>query len=232
MITQSWSMADDRAAQVLVAEFQFVAGLIPFYRRAELIVLGATGALLSVMVAALATLEAADESQRQAEGILLALGAWVPVLLLLIEVMALTRIMRASRYIYCCLHPLACQLGRPGLLEFERSPSAELLAGMRGQSSQAGRSRMDQADESKLKQHTLREQFMIFFFSSTPLILVVAAASIGLAAGGILVDFGPLTLSFGLSAALGAVALACYGIASTQTHEARGLIPQAVRVPK
>jgi hypothetical protein len=45
---------------MLVAEFQFVAGLIPFYRRAELIVLGATGALLSVMVAALATLEAAE----------------------------------------------------------------------------------------------------------------------------------------------------------------------------
>src|SRR4249919_601515 len=168
-------MADDRAIQVLVAEFQFVSGLIPFYRRAELIVLGATGALLSVMVAALATLEAADESQRQAEGILLTLGAWVPVLLLLIEVMALTRIMRASRYIYRCLHPLACNLGCPGLLEFERSPGAELLASMteRGASTERRRPR---TDGSKQARHSLRERFVIFFFSSTPLILAIAAA--------------------------------------------------------
>jgi hypothetical protein len=53
------SEADDRAVQILIAEYQYVSGLIPFYRRAELIVLAATGALLSVIVAALATLEAA-----------------------------------------------------------------------------------------------------------------------------------------------------------------------------
>lgn len=208
-----------------MAEFQFVAGLIPFYRRAELIVLGATGALLSVMVAALATLEAADGSQRQAEGILLALGAWVPVLLLLIEVMALTRIMRASRYIFRCLHPLACNLGRPGLLEFERSPGAELLAAMIERRSPTEQRGSPPSDESNQKRLTLREWLVIFFFSSTPLILAIAAASIGLAAGGIVLDFG-------LLAAISAIVLACCGIASTQTHEGRGLRPQAVRAPK
>lgn len=217
---------------MLVAEFQFVAGLIPFYRRAELIVLGATGALLSVMVAALATLEAADESQRQAEGILLALGAWVPVLLLLIEVMALTRIMRASRYIFRCLHPLACNLGCPGLLEFERSPGAELLAGMIERRSPTEQRGSPPSDESNQERLALRERLVIFFFSSTPLILAIAAASIALAVGGIVRDFGLLTLGFGLLAAMSAIVLACYGIASTQTHEGRGLRPQAVRASK
>jgi hypothetical protein len=193
---------DDRAVQVLVAEFQFVAGLIPFYRRAELIVLGATGALLSVIVAALATLEAAEESQRQAEGILLALGSWVPVLLMLIEVMALTRIVRASRYIHTHLHPRACELGGCDLLQFERSPSAELLATM-------------------TEKRGVREWLVIAFFSSAPLILAVATVSVALAIGGIVLDPGALTLGFGLTAVAGAIALARYGIAFTKAHEGR-----------
>lgn len=213
-------MADDRAVQVLIAEFQFVAGLIPFYRRAELIVLGATGALLSVMVAALATLEAADESQRQAEGILLALGAWVPVLLLLIEVMALTRIKRASRYIYGRLHPLACRLGRSSLLEWEGAPGAELLAGMAERRS-AQRHQKPHVDGSRRAQRTVRGWLAIFFSSSTPLILAIAVASIGLAAGGILLDFGVLTITSGFLAMTSAAVLALYGIASTRGHEGR-----------
>lgn len=201
--------SDDRAVQLLVAEFQFVAGLIPFYRRAELIVLGATGALVSVMVAALATLEAAEGSQRQAEGVLLVFGSWVPVLLLLIEVMALTRIARASRYIDSCLYPLACKLGRPGLFEFERSPSVEL-----------GKMVDDWREASRARLF-IWEPLVMTFFSSTPLILVISVTSMVLAAGGIAFDLGALTLGVGIPAAVAAAVLGWHGVAFTRAHEGR-----------
>jgi hypothetical protein len=226
---QSLSSADDRAVQILLAEYEFVAGLIPFYRRAELTVLAATGALLSIVVAALATLEAAEDGQRHVEGMLLALGAWVPVLLLLIEVMALTRIKRASRYIYRCLHPMACELGRPGLLEFERAPGVELVAGTHRRSAPMGPGRLAAGDGHHRVRRAPRERLRVFFSSSTPLILAIAAASLGLAVGGMLVDWGALTLGFGLSACIGAIVLAWHGIASTQTHEGRGLAPHVDR---
>src|SRR5687767_7144569 len=66
------------ATEVLLAEFQFLSGLIPFYRRVELTVLGGTGLVISAAVAALAALEAAADPQARAEGILLAAGAWAP----------------------------------------------------------------------------------------------------------------------------------------------------------
>jgi hypothetical protein len=215
----------NQAVQILVAEYQYVSGLIPFYRRAELIVLAATGALLSVIVAALATLEAAEEAQRHAEGILLTLGAWVPVLLLLIEAMALTRLMRASRYILDYLNPIACDLGRPGLLEFERSPGTQLLAGMRAQSASTNLKNAGSGSKSDTAQHTIRERFAIFFFSSTPVILAMAAASIGLALGGIILDFRLLTLLAGAPAAASATAVGLYTISMTHGHESRGLKP-------
>jgi hypothetical protein len=217
------SDGDDRAAQILIAEYQYVSGLIPFYRRAELIALTATGALLSVIVAALATLEAADEVQRQAEGILLVFGAWVPVLLLLVEAMALTRLMRASRYILDCLNPIACELGQPGLLEFERSPGAQLMAGMKARKASAKSMKAGSDGESDTDHHGVRERFAIFFFSSTPVVMAMAAASIGLALGGIVLDFRLLTLLAGAPAAASAVVVALYAIATTHTHESRGL---------
>ncbi|HXR31868.1 MAG TPA: hypothetical protein VN752_12085 [Solirubrobacterales bacterium] len=217
------SEVDDRAVQILIAEYQYVSGLIPFYRRAELIVLAATGALLSVMVAALATLEAAEEAQRHAEGILLTLGAWVPVLLLLIEAMALTRLMRASRYILDCLNPIACDLGQASLLEFERSPGAQLLAGMKGRRVSTTPKNAGSGGKPDAVHHGVRERFAIFFFSSTPVIMAMVAASIGLALGGIILDFRLLTLLAGGPAAVSATAVGLYAISTTHTHESRGL---------
>jgi len=217
------SEADDRAVQILIAEYQYVSGLIPFYRRAELVALAATGAVLSVMVAALATLEAADETQRHAEGILLTLGAWVPVLLLLVEAMALTRLMRASRYIINCLNPIACDLGRPGLLEFERSPSAQLLAGMRARRASTNLGNAGSGGKPDAVRDGVRERFAIFFFSSTPVIMAMAVASIGMALGGIILDFRLLTLLAGTPAAASAAALGLYAISTTHTYESRGL---------
>jgi uncharacterized membrane protein HdeD (DUF308 family) len=63
------------ATDVLLAEFQFLSGLIPFYRHVELTVLVGTGLVISGVVAALAALEAAENPNATAGGILLALGA-------------------------------------------------------------------------------------------------------------------------------------------------------------
>jgi len=215
--------ADDRAAQLLVAEFQFVSGLIPFYRRAELIVLGATGALVSVTVAALATLEAAEGSQRQAEGVLLVFGSWVPVMLLLIEVMALTRIARASRYICAHLHPLACKLGRRKLLQFEHSPGDELRAMVEDWRDASGKRRGASPSDGSGRGRLLLlwEPLVMTFFSSAPLILVISVTSVALAAGGIALDLGALTLGVGLPAAVAAAVLGWHGITFTRAHEGR-----------
>jgi hypothetical protein len=81
----------------------------------------------------------------------LALGSWVPVLLLLIEVMVLTRIVRASRYIYDYLYPLACKLGQAELLQFERSPKIELLGMMAGPSKESDQSRQDSFSRDQIE---------------------------------------------------------------------------------
>lgn len=216
--------ADDRAVQILIAEFQFVAGLIPFYRRAELVVLGATGALVSVIVAALATLEAAEEGKRQAEGILLVLGSWVPVLLLLIEVMALMRIARASRYIDGHLRQIASELGGSAeLLKFEHSPGVELFevaARWRRRDAQQPRSDSD-SSRSDRSQLSFLERRVLTFFSSMPLILVISLTAVTLAVGGIVVDMDVLTLSFGIPAIGSALVLGSLGISFTKSHEGR-----------
>jgi hypothetical protein len=90
-----------RALTAVLTEYQFVAGMIPFYRRVELTALAGTGLVVSGVVAALA-------------------AAWVPALLLLIEDVALTRIARASAYIAEQLHPLVARLtGEQQALAYE-----------------------------------------------------------------------------------------------------------------
>lgn len=214
---------DDRAVQLLVAEFQFVSGLIPFYRRAELIVLGATGALVSVMVAALATLEAAEGSQRQAEGVLLVFGSWVPILLLLIEVMALARIARASRYIDGHLRKMASELGGlKELFKFEHSPRVE-VRGMVKAWREASRKRRRKSPSSRSDRSRLIfwEPLVMIFFSSTSPILVISLTSVALAGAGMALDLGALTLSVGLPAVISAAVVGWHGIAFTRAHEGR-----------
>jgi len=119
---------NDSAVSLVVSEFEFVEGLIPLYRHYELSVLAGLGLVLTALVAALAAIEAGADPNRSAEAILLSTGAWAPAFLLLIEIVALTRIRRASLYISEVLRPLAQDLtGEKGLLHWETDLNEELF---------------------------------------------------------------------------------------------------------
>ncbi|MCH7485108.1 MAG: hypothetical protein IIA90_08185, partial [Chloroflexi bacterium] len=93
-----------------MAEFNFVSALIPFYRRVEMTALIGTAVVIGAVVGAVASLEDATKPNREVEAILLSLAPWVTVLLLLVQIMALTRIRRAALYIKNVLRPLVQQL--------------------------------------------------------------------------------------------------------------------------
>jgi hypothetical protein len=78
-------------------------GLIPFYR-------GGAGLPLTAVAAAVAAFESAENPNSAAEGLLLSIGAWVPVVLVLIAILSITRGLRAVVYIRTCLIPLAHEL--------------------------------------------------------------------------------------------------------------------------
>ena len=233
---------DENAALILIAEYGFVAGLIPFYRRVELTATAGTGLLLSAIIAALAALEAAETPNKTAEALILAGGAWVPAFLLLIEIMALTRLRRASLYVRDSLHPLAVQLtGKEEILSWERSPTKNLVdeTGRRRDSylaanrkEQASLAEGDGLDERLRRRSILQlfgwtekvfasDRLVTIFASSAPLICAMVVSSIVLAAAGAVVQPYGLTLTVGPLGALAALALGMYGIAFTQLHEGR-----------
>jgi hypothetical protein len=202
---------DQGALDLVVAEFQFVSGLIPFYRGVETTALGGTGLIVSGVVAALAALESADTPKAAAEGILLSAGAWAPVVLLLIEIMALTRVVRASAYIADHLHPLAEEItGRSEVLVWELAPTSHLLKRVR-----AGRR------DSAAKEAIVRDSAVRWWSSSTPVIVTIALVSFLLAVSGAVVYPDALTVVSGVGAILTASAFAAYGTVFSHTHEAR-----------
>jgi len=192
-----------RALTAVLTEYQFVAGMIPFYRRVELTALAGTGLVISGVVAALAALEAAPKLHRSAESLLLVAAAWVPALLLLIEDVALTRIARASAYIAEQLHPLVARLtGEQQALAYELAfagPQTKRLP------SWAGRSR-----------RTVR-----FMVTSSPFLIAMALGTLTLAAAGVAVQTRWWTIVIGSAAALLAGACAKYGLTLTIRHEGR-----------
>lgn len=207
----------EAALQVLLAEYQFVAGLIPFYRGVEIRALGGTGLVLSGVAAAVAGLEAADTSKAGAEATLLTLAAWIPAFLLLVEVMALTRLRRASLYISKRLHPLAAELGEDErLMCWELEPSKELFADTQArQTDRTGRGGL---------MGLVRDRSVKISISSAPLILAMTAVSLLLALAGWWRGGGVDYLLLGGPAAVIAVAIGAYGIAFTALHEGR-LLP-------
>jgi hypothetical protein len=206
---------DQRALDLVVTEFQFVSGLIPFYRGVETTALGGTGLIVSGIVAALAALESADTPKAAAEGVLLSIGAWAPVVLLLIEIMALTRVVRASAYIADHLHPLAEKItGKPEVLAWELAPTSHLLKRVR-----AGRR------DSAAKEAIVRDSAVRWWSSSTPVIVTIALVSFLLAVSGAIIYPNALTIVSGVGAILAAAAFATYGIVFSHTHEARTAKP-------
>lgn len=201
--------------QLLLAEYQFVAGLIPFYRGVELRALGGTGIVLSGVSAAFAAFETADTPNVTAEATLLTLAAWIPAFLLLIEIMALTRLRRASLYIAKRLHPLAVELTQDDrVLRWELEPSKDLFA-------ETLTSREEDRSGSVSPMRSVTKGSMRAFISSSPLIISIAGVSVALAVAGVIRGGELIFLIIGAPAAIIAIGLGTYGVSFTALHEGR-----------
>jgi hypothetical protein len=105
------SESADRNAQLqlVIAEYQSVAGLIKYFREVELKALAGAGLVLSVVAAAYAGL-AAEDGTEHAQALLLVIAAWVPAVSLLVVLMATLRGFRAVVYMHDRLNPIAEEL--------------------------------------------------------------------------------------------------------------------------
>ena len=178
-------MADvlDARVQVLLAEYEFVTGLIKYYRDVELRALFGTGLVLTAVAAAVAAIESTDAPagpNRGAEALLLAIAALVPSVLLIIVIMAKSRGMRAVVYVRDGLRPLARELtGHQGLLEWET------------RASDLTKTFLDKAVAGHWYAHVpMRGAFIGFMLRGTPIILAIGGSSIALGAAGIAVACG------------------------------------------
>lgn len=142
----------DLKSSLIRSEYEFVLGLITFYRRVELTSIAGTGLIVSIVVGAVAALWNADPNVRDEYLIanLMALEPWAQVLLLSLQVMALVRLRRASLYIKHQIIPLVNEPGAgPGVLGFENE------------------------DTRILVKHTFKPGFVVkFFTASYPLLLM------------------------------------------------------------
>jgi hypothetical protein len=219
------SVDRDASVQVLLAEYQFVSELIPFYRGVELRALGGTGLVLSGIAAAVAALEAAETPKVTAEATLLVLAAWIPTFLLLIEIMALTRLRRASLYIAKRLHPLAVELAQNHqLLRWELEPSKELF--------EDTLERREDQPAALSPMRFVTQRSLRAFASSSPLIVSIASVSVLLAGAGAIRGGELIFLLIGAPAAIIAVGLGSYGVAFSALHEGRLLGPSESRKGK
>jgi hypothetical protein len=191
---------------ILLSEYDFVSSLVPFYRRVEITVLGGAGLTISALLGLIAALEGGESPNRAVEADILALASWVPALLLVLELMALVRIARASAYIRSQLYPLAVMVtGQESVLQWEFGPTTDLLS----------------ADElrSRVWQRSVK-----WLVSSAPVVVALVAVAVALPVAASAIDTGGVFRAARLAGYLGAVtsfALASYGIAFTIRYEGR-----------
>jgi hypothetical protein len=95
LTTQNVVDLDEHRVAIFLAEYEFATSLIRYYRELELRALAATGLLLTAVAAAVAAIESAEEPNRMAEALLLAIAAWIPVVLLKVVLIAKARGSRA-----------------------------------------------------------------------------------------------------------------------------------------
>jgi hypothetical protein len=194
---------EDRAVTILVAEYQYVSSLIPFYRNVEMLVLAGTGLVTSGAVAAVAALTGGEHPDPTVAAGVLAAAAWGPTLLLVVEITALTRIARASRYIQTQLIPLAQKLsGESQILQFECAPT-EVLTG------------------EIAREHRLYRSLVSTFASSLGVLLIPVLAAFALTIGAVLFNGTGVIWGFGGLACLLAVGAMGYGYSFTSSHERR-----------
>jgi hypothetical protein len=201
----------DARVQVLLAEYEFVTGLIKYYREVELRALAANGLVLTAVAAAIAAIESADTPNRSAQSLLLSIGAWVPSVLLLIVIMAKARGMRAVIYVRERLRERAASItGDDELLEWET-----LAAGLTDEFLRSAYQGRSQGMARWVVGHLLR---------GTPIILAITASSAALAVAGAWIavethdwEGDEMWISFvlGASAAVAAAGLGVIGIAYT-----------------
>jgi hypothetical protein len=196
---------DDAVLRLILAEYQYVSQLIPLYRQLETFVLAGTGLVASAALAAFAALTSGQSPDRRTASIVLAAAAWGPALLLLVEITALTRITRASRYISRHLQPIAEKLtGRNDVLFFEVAPTEPLIEDLgQGQSGKFFR------------------VLVKLFASSVGIQIIPLVSACALAVGGLIVDGSTATWLLSSIAIVWAAAAASYGLFFTYFHERR-----------
>lgn len=192
--------------ELVVAEYNWVSGLIRYYREVELKALGGTGLLLSAAVAGFTALRAAEKDTQHEQALLLSTAAWVPAVSLLIVLMASLRGFRAVVYVRDRLHPLAVRLagGDEEVLAWEQD--SQRLA---FETSVLGRSSVGRVVQ--------------WLITGLPVILLITMASLFLAIAGLVLWPSLTTAAIGVPAAALALALAVMGAAFTRlSHAFRG----------
>jgi hypothetical protein len=159
--------------QILLAEYEFVTGLIRYYREVELRALAGLGLLLTAVAAAVGAIESADEPNRTAEALLLAIAAWVPVVLVVTVLMAKTRGWRAVVYVRDVLSPRANALTGDERL-FGGGEREEDLVSKYAPDSPAG--------DSRQARQVLSKEQLDGLLRGTPIVTSMMVCSLALAA--------------------------------------------------
>ena len=163
----------DLQLQAVLAEYQFVSGLIPHYRSVETSVLS----IMAVVLAALAGFIGTVNSQQGAvldystQGAVISLTSWLMVLFTAIEVTALLRIMRASVYLKTHLYERLAVITGSKTMGFEEVKSLELIRN----------------EKAKGRHASISDWSRGYLVTSAPIVLGMGLLSIALPIAGLLV---------------------------------------------
>lgn len=113
--------------QAVLAEYAYVSGLIPLYREVEAKALSTTGVVLAGIASLIAALSQTENPDRNAQGAVVALCAWLLVLFAAVEVTAQLRILRAAGYIKDVIYPRLHELAGTNVMGFESTPPLSLI---------------------------------------------------------------------------------------------------------
>jgi uncharacterized membrane protein YidH (DUF202 family) len=111
---------------VVIAEYEYVTGLIPMYREMESRAL----AMVGLLFGGLATLVAAMQQAQfdvEVQGMLVATSSWILLVVGAVEITSILRIMRASNYLKNILYPAVEAITGNQTLKFETAKFDELF---------------------------------------------------------------------------------------------------------
>lgn len=116
-----------RALDALLAEYNFVSSLIPFYRDIEMRALSALGLSVGAITTVFVALAEQQGAQIAVLSGILSFTTWLFVLFVTIEVTASLRIKRASSYISRYLYPKIVEVAPLANLAWETTRSLDLI---------------------------------------------------------------------------------------------------------